>query len=328
MVPYEPDPGRRPRPLRTGHRPGDPRRAGHRLEDVLRLLDRVRRRAQHAHLPGLPRPARRAPGRQREGDRVDDPDRPGAELLDRHVVPVRAQELLLPGHAEELPDVAVRRAALRGGLPGRRRGRADVPGGHRTGAPGGGHRQEHPRRDVRPHPRRRLLAGRLQPRRHPAGRDRHEAGDRHRAAGPRGRTGLRHRAARHPAHARRERRADGAGLAALRRQHLAEPSGAGVGHPDRDEERQLAALGRARGAIGDAAPGRGARRWRQDPAGDAALRGGQRYDPRGPLQGGGDRLPVLPGAGPRPDGAGPGLGRVASRVAARAAGRPAGTVAG
>ena len=52
-----------------------------------------------------------------------------------------------------------------------------VPGRDRAGAHGGGHRQEHPRRRRhRPHPRRRLLAGRLQPRRHPAGRDRHQAG--------------------------------------------------------------------------------------------------------------------------------------------------------
>ena len=38
------------------------------------------------------------------------------------MVPVRPEELLLPGHAEELPDLAVRRAALRRRLP-RRRGR-------------------------------------------------------------------------------------------------------------------------------------------------------------------------------------------------------------
>ena len=55
-------------------------------------------------------PARLAARRQRGGGRVDDPDRPGAQLHDRPVVPVRAEELLLPGHAEELPDVAVRRA--------------------------------------------------------------------------------------------------------------------------------------------------------------------------------------------------------------------------
>ena len=42
-----------------------------------------------------------------------DPDRAGAELLDRAVVPVRPEELLLPGHAEELPDLPVRRADRR-----------------------------------------------------------------------------------------------------------------------------------------------------------------------------------------------------------------------
>ena len=44
--------------------------------------------------------------------RIDHQDRPGAELLDRELVPVRPQELLLSGHAEELPDLAVRRAAV------------------------------------------------------------------------------------------------------------------------------------------------------------------------------------------------------------------------
>ena len=136
----------RARPLRAGHRPRDARRAGHRVEDVLRLLDRVRRRAEHAHLPGLPRPARRAAGGQRGRHRVDDQDRPRAELLDRVLVPLRPQELLLPGHAEELPDLAVRRAAVRRGLPRRRGRRRDRPRRHRAGAPGGGHRQEHPRR--------------------------------------------------------------------------------------------------------------------------------------------------------------------------------------
>ena len=52
--------------------------------------------------------------------RVGDPDRPRAELRDRRVVPVRPEELLLPGHAEELPDLAVRRADRLRRLPGRR----------------------------------------------------------------------------------------------------------------------------------------------------------------------------------------------------------------
>ena len=42
-----------------------------------------------------------------KADRVGDPDRAGAELRHRRVVPVRPEELLLPGHAEGLPDLAV-----------------------------------------------------------------------------------------------------------------------------------------------------------------------------------------------------------------------------
>ncbi len=45
------------RELRARHRPGDPRPARDADEDVLRLRAVVRRAAQHAHLPGLPRAA-------------------------------------------------------------------------------------------------------------------------------------------------------------------------------------------------------------------------------------------------------------------------------
>ena len=54
----------RPSRLRPGARAGGPRRARHRVEDVLRVRDRVRRRAQHPGLPDLPRPARLAAGGQ------------------------------------------------------------------------------------------------------------------------------------------------------------------------------------------------------------------------------------------------------------------------
>ena len=78
---------------------------------------------------------------------------------------------------------------------------------------------------------------------------------------------------------------DGAGFTALRRQRLAAASPgrrAGVGaagHAHRDQERQLAALGRAGGALRDhAARGDPRRRW-PDRAGDAALaRGHRRHD--------------------------------------------------
>ena len=71
---------------------------------------------------------------------------------------------------------------------------------------------------------------------HPAGGGRHQAGARHRRARPGGGPRLRHRAARDAAGARGVRRADGGGLAALRRQHLAgaarrRPSGAPAPRP-------------------------------------------------------------------------------------------------
>jgi hypothetical protein len=47
------------------------------------------------------------PGRQPGGDRGHDPDRPRAQLLDRELVPHGPEKLLLPGHAEKLPDLAI-----------------------------------------------------------------------------------------------------------------------------------------------------------------------------------------------------------------------------
>ena len=48
----------RPRGVRPRHGARGPRRAEHRHEDVLRLPGELRRRAEHADLPDLPRPAR------------------------------------------------------------------------------------------------------------------------------------------------------------------------------------------------------------------------------------------------------------------------------
>ena len=182
----------------------------------------VRRRAQHPGLPDLPGPARRDAGGQPGGRGVGDPDRPRAQLRDRRVVPVRAEELLLPGHAEELPDLPVRRADRVRGLDGRRGGRRDLPGRDRARPHGGGHRQVAARRRRdRPDPRRRPLAGRLQPRRHPAHRDRHQADHRRRGEGAGGGARLRPAAARPDRGARGLRGPDGPGQPACRREPLA-----------------------------------------------------------------------------------------------------------
>ena len=153
------------------------------------------------------------------------------------------------------------------------------------------------RRLHRADPRRGLLARGLQPGRDPAGGDRDQAGGRHRGARARGGPDLRHGTAGPAARARRVRCADGRGFAALRREHVADPGGvARMGHPHRDQERELAALGGTRGPVGDPAAGRGAGRRRPGGAGDPALQRGDRDHLAGPEQGRGAGLPLLPRA--------------------------------
>ena len=125
------------------------------------------------------------------------------------------------------------------------------------------------------------------------------------------------RAARPAAGARRQRRAHGAGVAALRRQRLAAAARrcGRVRHPQRDQERQLAAQRRARGAVRDQPAGRAARGRRPGRPGDAALARGHRRDDVRPVQGAGRGLPVLPRARPRADRARPAPG-------SRGCGRP------
>ena len=145
------------------HRPRGPRAAPDALEDVLRLRDGVRRAAEPADLPGLPRHAGRPAGHQPPGHRVRHPHRARAPLPDQRRVPLRPEALLLPRHAEELPDQPVRGAAGRGRVARDRGRRRRAPDRDRAPPPGGGRRQAHPRgRSVRDGERE---PGRLQPRR-------------------------------------------------------------------------------------------------------------------------------------------------------------------
>ena len=139
------------------------------------------------------------------------------------------------------------------------------------------------------------------------------------ALAPAGRPRLRHRAAGSAPRARRVRRPDGRGLAALRREHLAVAEGLrGLGDQDRDQERELAPLGRAGGQLRDRAAGSAARRRPAHRPGDQALPRGHRDDHRRAQQGRGAGLPVLPRARPGADRPGPGVGGAAPRHAARA----------
>ena len=81
------------------------------------------------------------------GDRAHHQDRARARQRDRAALALPPEELLLSGHAEELPDQPVRPADLRGRAPRRRAARRlHEPGRHHARAHGGGHRQDAPTR--------------------------------------------------------------------------------------------------------------------------------------------------------------------------------------
>ena len=101
--------------LRARHRPRDPRAAAHADEDVLRLRAQLRRRAQHPHLPRLPRPPGRAAGDERGGGPLRADDRPRAGLRHRAALDLPPQELLLSRPPEGLPDLPVRHPLATGG---------------------------------------------------------------------------------------------------------------------------------------------------------------------------------------------------------------------
>ena len=190
-------------------------------------------------------------------------------------------------------------------------------GALRARAPRGGRRQDDPRR-------RRLgqdrgldrLRRRLQSLRHAPARDRDRARPQH----PRGRAPVPHAAEGDDPGDRRVRLRHGEGIAALRRQRLVAPSRR-VRAPSqgRAEEHELVPVPRARHR-GRAAPaGRDLRERRQHLAADAALRPAARRADGAALEGGGRRLPVLPRAGPRADGADRRADRAPALGASRAA---------
>ena len=146
---------------------------------------------------------------------------------------------------------------------------------HRAGPPRGGHRQVDPPGRRRAHPRRRVLARRLQP-----GRRARciEIVGRARPALGRGRPGLRERAAGHPRRHRRVRRQDGGGLDAGRRQRVGAPRRGRAELGTRCEIKNVNSLRSLVRAIEyeAAPPGRPARRRRAGAPGDPPLgRGGR-----------------------------------------------------
>ena len=299
------------------HRPRGARASQDEDEDVLPLRARIRRRREHENLPRVPRAPGRAAGSERACDRAHDQARPRARLRDLEPRDLRAQELLLSRPAEGLPDQPVRGPALRPGHvrhPDRRR-RGN--GRHRARASRGGRGEDGARgRRDRPERRRRLLARRLQPRRDAADRDRERAGP---PLGRRGRP-LPAPAAADDRRARRLRRGDGEGHAARGRERLgAKAWGGGLPAPLGAQEHELVHVHPPRHRGGGPRADRGVRARRGDRAVDVRLRPGHRPPDRAPLEGGGGRLPLLPGARSRADRAARGARRPAARRDRRAA---------
>ncbi len=101
---------------------------------------------------------------------------------------------------------------------------------------------------------------------------------------------------------------------------LAPKGSGGLGHPHRDQERELAAVGRARRPLRDQPPCRSPRRRWLDPPGDPALARGHRGHDLRAREVRRRRLPLLPRARP-------GAGRAVARVGRGAAGHAAGAAA-
>ena len=232
----------------------------------------------------------------------DDPHRAGAELHDRRLVPVRPEELLLPGHAEELPDLAstTSRCASTATWTSRSNGKTVRVGIERV------HLEEDTGKS--------LHVGGATGRIHGAD---YSLVDYNRAGIPlveivtkpvAGTGAVAPEVARpYVTELRDLLRSLGVSDVRMEQGSLRcdvntslTPRGARrVGHPHRDQERQLAALGRAGGALRDRAAGRGAGR---AAAGSSRRPGTSTRTPAtttpGPVQGGGPGLPVLPRARP------------------------------
>ena len=297
---------------RGGDRPGVPRPAAHAQQDVLRLPGRLRRRAQHRRLPGLPRPAGRAAAREprrRGGGRCASAWRWAARCRERSVF--ARKNYFYPDMPKGYQITQYDRPLCTGGaLPvagargvTRVRDRADPPGGGhgQVAAPGAG-RAARCRGSTSTAPGVPLVEMVTEP---------VLRGARRGGGVPRG-------AAAAGALARRLRRRHGEGAAALRRQR--EPAARGrrraLGvktelknlNSIRGVERGLAAeIARQRVAAG------GGRRG--GPAGHAALRRRARPPGGHADQGERARLPLLPRA--RPAAAAAWTGRGARRRAPR-----------
>ena len=156
-------------------------------------------RAQHPGLPDLPGPARVAAGRERDRRRVGDPLGLALNCSIAEVVPLRAEELLLPGHAEELQTSQYDEPiAFDGWLDvdvetdeGSRRSRVEIERAHMEEGPARPPTRAATGASTAPTTRSSTTTARASHH-----RDRHQADRGNRQVRPRGRARLRHRALR------------------------------------------------------------------------------------------------------------------------------------
>src|SRR4029077_2801531 len=98
--------------VRRYDRVGSARPAQDAIQNVLRIANRIWRRAEHTHLSNLPWTARRVAGDESGGVTHDRADGTHARLRYCTGKQVRSQKLLLPGYAEKLSDFTVRHAVV------------------------------------------------------------------------------------------------------------------------------------------------------------------------------------------------------------------------
>src|SRR5258708_30773 len=127
--------------LRSSNRAGSSRPAFDAIENLLRMLDALRRAAEFADLSGVPGIARLAAGIESSRGGVGCESVAGAGMHSPRVLAIRAQKLLLSGSTEGISNFAVRPTGRRAWRAGDSRQRRIETHRHHATASGRGCRK-------------------------------------------------------------------------------------------------------------------------------------------------------------------------------------------